>query len=570
MNERDFVEQFRYDPEKDLLGSGGFGTVYRAYDRFKNRYVAIKISQVKDIFGKFTLLNEVKLSQEIDDHANVARYEFGLRVRLPFPVDYAVMAFYEEGNLDMVLQKKHNVLSAKELYEIVEGLLEGINHLHNENVIHRDLKLANILMMRTKQGQWRPKIADFGLSRQMETYEASIANSAIGITVAYAAPEQIENRPIRKNVDLWAIGVIIYRILTGEMPFAPIDGTEPTSATIEMSRKITQVQLPKKLDNLPLPYRNIILRCWVKDVKERAQSATELLQILRNNKPIVEEIDENPPLSSIEEGSIQTLLLTDALPMETSIELPIVPLPISDPILLEKSMAVMDEVTSLDFIQPFDDTDKTVIAEIPTTVATRTTNDTPSISLSNTLLANKRKILLIVAALCLLLGILFFKQKTPSMKIESVTPTHTDTSGFSVSLANKDTNRIQQQLPNNIKTVIPAPTKEKVAEVKTDAPQPKTESTSKPIEQVSDITIKVSCCCAELNTGTMTVHNFIIEANGHVSTSNNTTVTIVNNGKTITVTNECQEKVLSVFKRYSRWPTHSKGYEIRSRYDVDF
>ena len=281
MSEKDFFDRFQYDSEKDILGSGGFGTVYRAHDSLKDRYVAIKISQVKDLFGKFTLLNEVKLSEGIDDHANVARYEFGLRVTRPFLTDYAVMAYYEEGNLDMILRKQQGILNSKELYDIVEGLLEGIKHLHSENVIHRDLKLANILMLKTKQGQWRPKIADFGLSRQMEDFDASIANSAIGITTAYAAPEQIENKPIKKNVDLWALAVIVYKLLTGEMPFAAVQGANSMTATVEISRKITQLELPEKLETLPEPYQTIIRRCFIKDTKERAQSADELLAILK-------------------------------------------------------------------------------------------------------------------------------------------------------------------------------------------------------------------------------------------------------------------------------------------------
>ena len=281
-----FSEQYKYDPDKDLLGSGGFGTVYRARDSVNNRYVAIKISQVKDIFGKFTLLNEVELSKKIDDHANVARYEFGLRVKLPFPVDYAVMAYYEEGNLDMLLRKRFGQLTDKEYYEIVEGLLEGIGHLHNEDVIHRDLKLANILMFRTRQGQWRPKIADFGLSRQVDSSESVISeNSAIGITIAYASPEQIEAKPIRKNVDLWAIGVIIYRLLTGEMPFAAAEIRDVTSANLEISRKITRVELPEKLNTIPQPYQEIIRLCFVKDTKDRVQTAYELLDVLKRFRP---------------------------------------------------------------------------------------------------------------------------------------------------------------------------------------------------------------------------------------------------------------------------------------------
>ena len=112
MTENEFFKRYTYNPETDILGSGGFGSVYRAYDQVEKRFVAIKISQVKDIFGKFTLLNEVEVSKSIDDHPNVARYEFGLRMMVPFPADYAVMGYYEEGNLDMLLKRRHGILQS--------------------------------------------------------------------------------------------------------------------------------------------------------------------------------------------------------------------------------------------------------------------------------------------------------------------------------------------------------------------------------------------------------------------------------------------------------------------------
>lgn len=302
MTEKDFFDRFLYDPEKDLLGSGGFGSVYRAYDKSDKRYVAIKISQVKDIYGKFTLLNEVELSKSIDDHANVARYEFGLRVMRPFLVDYAVMAFYEEGNLDMLLRKRNGQLSEKEYYEITEGILEGIKHLHSENIIHRDLKLANILMHHTKQKQWRPKIADFGLSRQTTDFNDSVSNSAIGITIAYASPEQIENRPIKKNVDLWAFGVILYRLISGELPFAAPKGSDSTSANLEISRKIVHVEIPVYLEQIQEPYQYIIRRCLVKDTAKRAQSADELLDILKGKI-------QPPPIEKVKQDIVDITVL---------------------------------------------------------------------------------------------------------------------------------------------------------------------------------------------------------------------------------------------------------------------
>jgi serine/threonine protein kinase len=292
MTDKDFFERFVYDSEKDILGSGGFGTVYKAYDRFEKKYVAIKISQVKDIFGKFTLLNEVELSRKIDHHANVARYEFGLRVTQPFLIDYAVMDYYEDGNLDHVLKKQHGKLNEDERYDIIEGILDGLKHLHTEGVIHRDIKLANILMHKTRGGQWRPKIADFGLSRLMDSSDSSVSNSAIGITIAYAAPEQIENSAIKKNVDLWAFGVILYRLMTGELPFAATKGADPTSANLEMSRKIVQVDLPEEINKIPQPFLYIIRRCLTKNTTDRVQSADELLDILKGKikPPLTQEV----------------------------------------------------------------------------------------------------------------------------------------------------------------------------------------------------------------------------------------------------------------------------------------
>lgn len=590
MNEKDFFERYIYDPEKDILGSGGFGSVYRAYDRVKNRYVAIKISQVKDIFGKFTLLNEVKLSQEIDDHTNVARYEFGLRVKHPFPVDYAIMAYYEEGNLDMVLRKKQGILTPQEQYEIVEGLLEGINHLHSENVIHRDLKLANILMHRTKQGHWRPKIADFGLSRQMDTYDASIANSAIGITIAYAAPEQIENKPIRKNVDLWAIGVVIYRVLTGDMPFAPVQGAEPTSATVEMSRKITQVELPLGLYNLQEPYQSIIKRCWVKDIKDRAQSASELLDILRHKKARSEttqqvpktEISQIKPVFEKEIPNTQVLeipLMSNDILLEQSTE---ISPSVSSPRASEKIEPLISDETVLDVntdkilidnssIEPLID-DKTILdVDIDKTSIDNSSLETTSTvkSRSQKQDGNKTKVFIGAGLLCFLIGFMIWYNKTPQ-KTEAInTTTQTDTT---VTPINKpvtteantttitNTNTSAQVKKEHEKAISPPP-----VSVKKAASKP-----SGPIDQAGDFVLKLSCCCHQLEGGTITIHNFFIESNGKVSTTNNTSITIINHGKTITETAECQEKILSVFKNYYRWSSHGGSYYTMEQYRIDY
>jgi serine/threonine protein kinase len=301
MTESEFFKRFTYNPKEDVIGSGGFGTVYRAYDEKEKHYVALKISQVKDIHGKFSLLNEVDLSRQIDHHVNVARYDFGFRAIHPFQVDYAVMDYYEAGNLDLFLRTQKKALSEAEIGVILEGILQGIQHLHHEGVIHRDLKLANILIHRTKQGVIRPKIADFGLSRMVSSgEEQAYSNSALGLSIAYAAPEQIENKPIRKNVDLWAFGVIAYRMLTGEMPFAAAAGTDSTHANLEISRQILHKPFPERLNTISEPFQTVIRRCWMRNAEQRAQSADELLQILKQEHHVMPPHKAKNNISSVQ------------------------------------------------------------------------------------------------------------------------------------------------------------------------------------------------------------------------------------------------------------------------------
>lgn len=273
MTHEEFIERFQYDPIRDRIGSGGFGKVYKAWDKLRERQVAIKECNVDD--HKFTLMREFELSNEVKYHPNITRFENCYRFNLMrIAMDYAVMEYYPEGNLSQVLEKYQ--LTIEDKTKIIRGILEGIAHLHQQKVIHRDLKPHNILVERVNQ-EWVPKIADFGLSR-LAVNDHSISNSSIGISIAYAAPEQLQNRKIQANVDLWSFGVIVYQIMTGELPFSAPAGADPSSAQIEISKKIINVELPKKLSSLTAPFQKIITHCLVHDNKsERVQQATQLL-----------------------------------------------------------------------------------------------------------------------------------------------------------------------------------------------------------------------------------------------------------------------------------------------------
>ncbi|WP_282773828.1 serine/threonine-protein kinase [Phaeodactylibacter xiamenensis] len=288
--------------DKKYIGSGGFAKVYKVFDHANNHYVALKVADVRPEWKQFTLQREVELVNKLEWHRNIARYDacYRFNTGIAGEMDFAVLKFYEQGNLDQFIKRQKD-LTPEDVRIIVRGIIDGIDFLHRHDIIHRDMKCQNILMHR-EDGVWTPKITDFGLSRQLGGNH-TITNSAVGLSFAYAAPEQIKNQKIYKNVDLWAVGVIIYRIVAGELPFETNnEGDQHSSQSqLELSQKIIKLKLPEKLEHLQEPYRTLVKRCLVSEPKERAQSPQELIDILNTGEAMVEEagrqrIDE--PLSS--------------------------------------------------------------------------------------------------------------------------------------------------------------------------------------------------------------------------------------------------------------------------------
>ena len=306
-----FVNRYR---DKSYIGSGGFSKVYKVHDFAKNHYVALKIADVRPELNKFTLQNEVTLVNQLPPHQNVVRYDacYRFNTGITGEMDFAVLPFYEHGNLEQFLKKEK--LSPKETNWLIAGLLKGVDFLHKNNCIHRDLKPENILIHR-ENGMWVAKISDFGLSRYVNEGDLSISNSSIGISFLYAAPEQIKNQKIQKNVDIWAIGVIIYRIITGQVLFKGSDNTDSVDpqSQLETSRKIINLELPENINTIEEPYQSIIKKCLVIDPAQRAQSAAELLALMDAPSLI-----ENTPTPIIPVTYPQTPVDVPEVPVEMS------------------------------------------------------------------------------------------------------------------------------------------------------------------------------------------------------------------------------------------------------------
>jgi serine/threonine protein kinase len=302
MDYQAFRKRYQYNPSQ-RIGKGGFGSVYKAFDTETQRTVAIKISPLEDDRQQFTLQREFELVKSLK-HSNVVQYEFCdcFETDAGF-MEHAVLTYYPEGDLEDFLTK--NVLNPVQTRQLIRGILTGLQFLHHNHIIHRDFKARNILIA-NEHGGIVPKITDFGLGRSTDG-KADMTNTSIGITYAYAAPEQFTGARIHLNVDLWALGVVLYRIVARELPFGSYSNTMTHHEKEKLNRRIINVELPEKLDTLPQPYQQMIRRCLVGNVEKRAQVADELLQLLDNQtvqhqpapppipKPIVHPLGSDTP-----------------------------------------------------------------------------------------------------------------------------------------------------------------------------------------------------------------------------------------------------------------------------------
>lgn len=286
MNQEDFNKRYKYDPQTDRLGEGGFGEVFKTYDTFLDKWVAIKISKVKADFHELRLKNEVELLNKLPAHPNVARYEECYTFKtISGEHDIAVLQYYDAGNLLQVIAKHELTLNQK--YYLLSSLLEGIRFIHSQGIIHRDLKPQNVLIV-NRDNNYIPKITDFGISKKLNQLKTTqYSNSLIGAgTITYSSPEQLADTTIRKNTDLWSFGIIAFQVLTGETPFN--SGSHKTSSELgrqEMMKQINSGKLPDLINQVPLPWKQIIEKCLINDPEKRIKNVESCIDLLRGINP---------------------------------------------------------------------------------------------------------------------------------------------------------------------------------------------------------------------------------------------------------------------------------------------
>jgi eukaryotic-like serine/threonine-protein kinase len=224
------------------IASGGMGEVYRAHDPVLDREVAIKILHTKlaDDAGFIDRFRREARSAGMLSHPNiVAVHDWGETAGTYF----MVMEFVRGPNLRTLLMRD-GVVQPAQAAEVVSGVLAALEHAHEQGIVHRDIKPENVMV--TRRGV--VKVADFGLARAFADARISQAPGTVTGTVQYLAPEQIEGERADPRTDLYATGIVLFELLTGEIPF-----TGETSVAIAYKHLRDRVPPPSRLNPMLPP-----------------------------------------------------------------------------------------------------------------------------------------------------------------------------------------------------------------------------------------------------------------------------------------------------------------------------
>jgi Flp pilus assembly protein TadD/TolB-like protein len=251
---------------EERIGGGGMGVVYRADDTRLHRTVALKFlppELTRDEVAKKRFLREAQAASAID-HPNICTV---------YEIDetddgqlFISMAFYDGESLKQRLAS--GPLTIRQTLEIAYGLAQGLECAHRHKIIHRDVKPANVMV--TKDGF--VKIVDFGLAKLAGRSKMTRSGSTLG-TVAYMAPEQAQGNEVDHRADLWSVGVVMYEMLTGTLPFrGDIDQAMVYSIINE-----DPIPLSQRRDDVPEGLVAIVERCLQKNSDERYASGAEMM-----------------------------------------------------------------------------------------------------------------------------------------------------------------------------------------------------------------------------------------------------------------------------------------------------
>lgn len=259
---------------KGLIGRGGMGHVYKGFDTKLDRNIAIKVlhpSRAQDEVSKKRFLRESKTAASINHPSIVTIYQIGEHDRLP----YIAMQLINGPNLSEYRAQQGGLIPIPEAVRIGREISEGLAAAHEKDLVHRDIKPDNILLEEPNQ---HVRIIDFGLAHEAGDQEGrlTIDNAVIG-TPAYMSPERIGTDEVNAKSDLFGLGVILYEMISGKLPF---DGKSMVSILAAISRgKPTAIDM--LVPDMPQDLADLIMQLLSSERAKRPANANEVVRRLR-------------------------------------------------------------------------------------------------------------------------------------------------------------------------------------------------------------------------------------------------------------------------------------------------
>lgn len=256
---------------ESLIGVGGMANVYKGRDIRTGNEIAVKVLK-EEFLGNEELVRRFKNESKaisILDHPNIVKvYDVSVTDQL----QYIVMEYIDGITLKEYLKQRGGALTWKEVVHFATQVLSALEHAHSKGIVHRDVKPQNIML----QADGSIKMMDFGIARFSRAQSQTISDKAIG-SVHYISPEQAKGDHTDARTDIYSVGVMLYEMLSGKLPF---DGTGTVSiAIMQISEK--PKPLAEVAPNVPEGLRQITEKAMEKDPAARYQSAAEMLAAIK-------------------------------------------------------------------------------------------------------------------------------------------------------------------------------------------------------------------------------------------------------------------------------------------------
>ena len=251
---------------KEILGIGGMAVVYKAYDNVENRTVAIKILRKEyatneDFLRRFK--NESKAISLLS-HPNIVKiYD----VSFGDLIQYIVMEYIEGITLKEFIDREGSLSWKDAVYYTIQ-ILRGLQHAHDRGIVHRDVKPQNIMLL----PDGTIKVTDFGIARFSRSEQKTITDKAIG-SVHYISPEQARGETTDERTDIYSVGVMLYEMLTGRLPFQA-----DSAVSVAIMQLQREPELPTEINgSIPMGAEQITMHAMQKNTLNRYKSSSEML-----------------------------------------------------------------------------------------------------------------------------------------------------------------------------------------------------------------------------------------------------------------------------------------------------